>query len=170
MSRNNLFISPELLSKVQEHGNPLLNVPSDAKPGRGDSYRWAELLTITSVSIGDADKGRTEVNVRFRVSMASPNVSNRGKGTRLRCLLNTAATEGTGEHTMTIISLSNLRGIVAAVLGEEYVAQGLDLEALFSGDGSLLLNQDVIATVTDKPDRDDASIRRQELGRFTSAS
>ena len=168
MSSNNLFISPELLNKVQEHSNPLLNVPSDAKPGRGDSYRWAEVLTISAVSIGSADKGRTEVLVRFRVSMASPNVSNRGKSTRLRCLLNTAAAEGTGDHTMTIISLSNLRALVAAVAGEEAISEGLDLGMFFS-DGSPLLNQDVITTVTDKPDRDDPSIRRQELGRFTSA-
>lgn len=162
-----LFINPNLLQKVQEASNPLLNVPEEAKAGRGNTFRWTELVTITSVRQGPTDKGRQEVEVRFRVSLASENASNRGKSTRMRCLLNLQAAEGTGDFQMTIISLSNLRSLIrAAMPGFDVDTEGFDLETMFDVD-SPLLNQDVLVQITDKPDRDDPTIRRQELSRFT---
>jgi len=165
-----LFIDPALLAKSQEQSNPLLNVPDDAKHGRNDSKRWAELVTITGVSTAPADKGRTECIVRFRVSLASPNPANRGKNTRSRYLLNTAAPEGTGDFTMTMISVSNIVQLIRAAVGEIDTTEGLDVEAYFDEQQSPLLNKDIICTVTDKPDRDDPTVRRQELGSFKASA
>lgn len=159
------FIDPALLAKAQESTNNLLNVPEDAARGRGDTYRWTEPVTISRVEMGEDDKGRTFIKVGYRVSLMSNNVSNRGKSTSSRFLLRSDAPEGSGEYTMTIISLSNIRGLVHAVIPGYDDLQGLDLEVFF-GDNSPLLNKEIVAQVTDKPDRDDPKTRRQELGRF----
>lgn len=164
----NLFIDPKLLNKVQEQSNPLLNVPADAAPGRNRSFRWPELLTITEVHNAEVDKGRTELVVKYRVSLASPNAANRGKGHRGRYLINTAAPAGSGDETMTMISLSNVHNLIRAAVPGVDLTEGLDLEVFF-GPGSPLLNQDVVATMVDKPDRDDPNIRRQEVQRFAPA-
>lgn len=161
----NYFIDPSLLAKAAESNNNLLNVPDDAARGRGDTYRWSEPVTITRVEMGEDDKGRTAIRVNYRVSLMSNNVSNRGKSTSSRFLLRDKPTEGTGEYTMTIISLANIRSLVHAVVPSYDDAQGLDLEVFF-GEQSPLLNKEIVCQVTDKPDRDDPKVRRQELGRF----
>lgn len=165
---SNFFINPDLLKKATESSNPLLNVPEDATAGRGNSYRWSELLTITSVSLQPADKGRIAVEVRYKVSLASPNAVNRGKSTRSRFLLNLTASDGTGDYTMTVISVANIKSLIRAVDPEADLDSGLDLAAYFTEGNSPLINQDLVATITDKPDRDDPSIRRQEITRFIS--
>jgi hypothetical protein len=166
----NQYINPALLAQVQERSNPLLNVPDDAKMARGGARRWAELVSITAVASSEVDKGRTEYLVNYRVSLASPNPANRGKGTRSRFLTNTAAPEGTGDFTMTMISLSNVMGLIRACVGEIDTTNGLDLGIFFDSQQSPLLGKEIIVTVTDKPDRDDPEIRRQELGSFKASN
>ena len=166
----NMHISPALLAQVQERANPLLNVPDDAKMARGGARRWAELVVITGVSTGEVDKGRTEYLVNYRVSLASPNPANRGKSTRSRFLMNLKAPEGTGDNTMTMISLSNIISLLRAGVGEIDTANGVDLGPFFDSQDSPLLGKEMIVTVSDKPDRDDPDIRRQEIGSFKSSN
>lgn len=163
----NLFIDPKLLNKVQEQNNPLLNVPGDAAPGRNRSFRWPELLTISQVHHADVEKGRVELVVKYRVSLASPNPQNRGKSTRSRYLINMAAPAGSGEETMTMISLGNVHALIRAACPDVDLSTGIDLEYFFA-EGSPLLNRDVVVTLVDKPDKDDPNIRRQEITRFTA--
>lgn len=161
-----LHINPDLLQKSTEQTSNLLIVPDDAAHGRNNTRRWAEIVTVSGVNMEDADKGRTSVEVKFRVSMTSPNAANRGKATRARFLLNPNASEGSGDYTMTMISLSNIQQLLKSAFPDLDLSTGLDMDTFF-GQSSPLLGMDVVATVVDKPDRDDPTVRRQELQRFT---
>lgn len=171
MEPMNLFVSPDLVKSAQEMSNPLLKVPDHAVSGRGDAKRWTERLVIQEASAEPVtnEKGevtdRVALRLRFKVAPTSTDRTNVNRSTRASYLINLKAVDGTGERIMTDISLGRVHGLLRALnysIGEA----GFNLGDYFCP-ASPLINAEVNAVVMDKPDRNNPSERRQDIGNFT---
>jgi len=171
MQPMNLFVSPDLVKSSQEMNNPLLKTPENAVTGRNNTKRWTERLRIEEASAEPImdDKGgetdRVALRLRFKVSAASVDRTNVGRSTKASYLINLKAADGTGDRIMTEISLGRVNALLRAV-GFTIPDTGFNLEDYFTA-ASPLINHEVNAVIIDKPDRYDASVRRQDIGNFT---
>lgn len=160
-------INPDLLKAAQEFTSGNLEVPSDAKVGRNDQKRWSERLIIDATFLKEDDNG-VSASVQFRVSPAGYGSINVNRRTFSRFNFDFEAEPGDNRHTMTAISTARMLALLKAC-GEDIEDNGFALDDFF-GDRPkvILVGKEVNAVVVDKPDRDDKSVRRQEMTNFTA--
>ena len=160
-------INPDLLTASQEMAGGLLTVPPDARIGRGDQKRWTERLVYEGSEIFEGEQAdNPTVRLNFRVSPAGVGSLNLNRRVSSRNNLDFNAQQGSGRYIMTAISLSRLTAFLRAC-GVEVPAGGFQLEEFFGPTSFKVLHgTEVMGLVTDKPDRDDKTIRRQEITNF----
>lgn len=167
----NLFVSPKLAAAAQDSTSNLLTVPEEAATARGGARKWTERLQIMGATVEpilDNDgksTARSAYRIRFKVAALSP-TPNVGRNTSASYLVNFSAPEGSGDHTMTTISLGRVFSMLRACGYEINLSEGFDLSPFF-GQESPLRGLEVNAVLTDKLDRNDPTIRRQDIGQFT---
>jgi hypothetical protein len=161
-------INPNLLKAAQEFSGGLLKVPDTAKAGRGGNFHWSERLVVESSEVKDGDNGMTTLMVNFRVSPASQDITNVNRRTNARMNFNWTATEGSGQAVMTAISVARVKALLEALGNTIDSSEGFTLEDYFGPEATVYLKgMEVNARLTDKPDRDDPTVRRQEITGFT---
>lgn len=165
-------INPDLLKAAQEMSGGLLNIPPDAKLGRGDQKRWTERLIVEGSTLEPSDEGNgATVSVRFRVSPAGVGSVNLNRTTSAFFRFDFDAKEGSGRYIMTTIAMSRVMALLKACGVEIDTTMGFDLGEFFGEAAtSPLVSHEVNGLFVNKPDRDDPNTRRQEITNFTPVS
>lgn len=160
-------INPDLLAASQEMAGGLLTVPPDARPGRNNTVRWQERLVFEGSEIFEGEQeDNPTVRLNFRVSPAGGGSVNLNRRCSSRNNFDFNAAPGAGRYVMTAISLARLTAFLRAA-GVEVPAEGFSLDEYFSPTSVKVLHgTEVMGLITDKPDRDDKTIRRQEITNF----
>lgn len=165
-----LYIDADLVKEAQELSNPLLKVPEDAAIGKGDTRRWAERLTVaeTSVEVDENDETRYVFRVRFKVSALSPCKLNHGRSISLWARY-APKPANDKEAFMTKLTINRLDSLLRAVGYQFEPGERVNYGRLFSeSEGNAIVGSDVMATVSDRPDNKDATVRRQEPSNFVA--
>jgi hypothetical protein len=143
----------------------------DAFHGKKDTKRWPERLSIARTSCEKVEgTDRYAFIVGFKVSAESPSPLNRGRNTRGYYLYNPKASGEDKDAFMSKITLSRLDSLLRAIGYEFGPRESPDFGALFSDPDSPLLGREVNAVLSDRPDNQDPTIRRQEIGSFSQVS
>lgn len=168
MERISLIVSPDLIKEAQALNSPLLRVPDDAFLAKKDSKRWPERLQIANSRVEKVE-GTTRLAfvIGFKVSAESPTPINRGRNTRGYYLYNPKAKGEDKDAFMSRITLSRLDSLLRAAQVPIPTDEDFDIGELFSDPESPVLGREINAVITDRPDNQDPSIRRQEVGSFS---
>lgn len=167
MEPTDFFISPDLLKQAQELNSNLLKVPDDAFIGKGDTKRWTERLQVTRSSVDKLEGSEARAfRVGFKVSALSDSPTNRGRNTSGYYSVNLKPADDK-EAFITKLNIARLDSLLRAVGFEFPNGEQINYGKIFSDPDSIILGAEVNATLVDKPDKHDPTMRRQEISRFT---